>query len=149
MSSNSTSLSVWLNEPDFDGQTFAPAVLLARQLACACVSLSITFGIENARQSVPLLVIESDPHAIIFENVLHPMSPVAMFGEDEQAAVCLNEPDFDFARQTGFPTRGRQVNELPRRNVAIHQLDLSLEPCIARHNFHQEAFSVFLAGTAQ
>ena len=46
-----------------------------------------------------------------------------MFGEDEQAAVCLNEPDFDFARQTGFSTRGRQVNELPRRNVAIHQLD--------------------------
>ena len=120
MSSNSTSHSVWLNEPDFDGQTFAPAVLLARQLACARVSLSITFGIENARQSVPLLVIESDPHTIIFENVLHPMSPVVMLGEDEQAAVCLHEPDFDFAQQTGLPTRGRQVNELPRRNVAIH-----------------------------
>jgi len=43
-----------------------------------------------------------------------------MFGEDEQAAVRLNEPDFDFTRQTGFPTRGRQVNELPRRNFVIH-----------------------------
>ena len=43
-----------------------------------------------------------------------------MFGEDEQAAVSLNEPDFDFARQTGFPTRGRQVNELPQGSFAIH-----------------------------
>src|SRR2546426_11013259 len=120
MSSNSTSHSVWLNEPDFDGQTFAPAVLLAGQLARARVSLSISFDIEHARQSVPLLVIESNPHAIIFENVLNPMSPRAMFSEDEQAAVCLNEPDFDFARQTGFPTRGRQVNELSRRNFALH-----------------------------
>src|SRR6266571_7955489 len=113
MSSNSTSLSVWLNEPDFDGQTFAPVVLLARQLACTRVSLSISFGIEHARQSVPLPVIESDPHTIIFENVLHPMSLRAMFGEDKQAAVY--EPDFDFTRQTGLPARGRQVNELSRR----------------------------------
>ena len=77
MSSNSTSLSLWLNEPDFDRQTFAPAVLLARQLACARVSLSITFGIENARQSVPLLVIESDPHAIHFSQIASPVCAFA------------------------------------------------------------------------
>jgi hypothetical protein len=87
-----------LDEPDFDRQTFAPAVLLSRQSACSRVSLSVSFGIEHARQSVPLPVIESDPHAIIFKNVLHPLSPRAMFGEDEEAAVRLNEPDFDFAR---------------------------------------------------
>src|SRR5438132_12673265 len=101
----------------------SPQPYFSRASWRARVTLSISFGIEHARQSVSLLVIESDPHTIIFENVLHPMSPVAMFGEDEQAAVCLNEPDFDFARQTASPTRGRQVNELSRRNVVIHQLE--------------------------
>jgi hypothetical protein len=67
---------------DLDGQTLAPAVLLAREGLRPLPGVTVTLSIQCPGRRRELAVAEPAAHAGIVRDVADPLRPVEMLGED-------------------------------------------------------------------
>src|SRR5262249_40728458 len=93
-------------------EAVTPAVFLLRQRAHRTRQLGLGLRVDHPRLGRERAAPDARGHARLLPEILHPLRPLAMLGDQIVAVAALGEPDLDLARPARASSRRRQVEVL-------------------------------------
>jgi hypothetical protein len=93
-------------------QPLTPSILLSRQVCDGVPEGTIGLAVKRTGTSCELLLLDTDMHVRIAQNVAHPVGTTGAFSVEVELAIVISKPNLDRPWSATMAPDGREIEHL-------------------------------------